>query len=418
MRVLFISPNQGLYNSATNGYGGVGWIAALQQYIEKDSDIELAMAFKHETDSQKKKIGNTTYYPIKAPSKKGIKKLIYYWYGYKKEVNNLWLINKLKDIVLDFKPDIIHIFGTEAEMCCIVGEVDTPCVIHIQGILNPIVNSYFPPGMNEQTFMSLKHVREFWLRNGIVFNYRRMRLAAARELVFINKCRYFLGRTEWDKGITQLYNKEADYYHIDEILRADFYVANKWNYKAGKLQLISTISPNAYKGLDIILNTAKLLKTNNITFCWKVIGVKESYFTRIIEKELNICHNDVNIKYLGVKNSKEIIELLHDSTIYVHPSYIDNSPNSLCEAQYIGVPCLSTNVGGIPTIMENRHEYMVPANAPHQLASKIISLERDLRENRYINPFMEIATNRHNPQIIINSLKAAYHSVINSKKNI
>lgn len=416
MKVLFISPNQGLYDTTVNGYGGAGWIASLQQHIEKDCDTELGITFKHETDSQKKKVGNTTYYPIQSPSKKRIKKLLYYWYGYKKEVFDFSIADKIKEVISDFKPDIIHIFGTESEMCCIVGETDIPCVIHIQGILNPITTTYFPPGMNERTFMSPKHIREFWLRNGIVFNYRRMKLSAERELKFIDKCRHFLGRTEWDRRITLLYNKDADYYHINEILRGDFYNADKWSYKPGNLSLTSTISPNVYKGLDLILKTAKLLKKSNRTFCWTVIGIKESYFTRIIEKELGINHKEVNVRYVGVKNSKEIIEQLYDSTIYVHPSHIDNSPNSLCEAQYLGVPCLATNVGGIPTIMDNRHEYMVPANDPYMLASKIISLGSDLNDNGYVNPYMKTAIARHAPQRIVESLKDAYKNIINSKK--
>ena len=416
MKVLFISPNQGLYSSTTNGYGGAGWIASLQQHVEKVSDIELAMTFKHETDSTKREIGNTTYYPICIPPKKGLKKLSYYWHGYKKEVYDTYIIDKIKEVIVDFKPDIVHIFGTESEMCGIIGETGIPSVIHIQGILNPIINTYFPPGINEKIFMSPRYFREFWLRNGIVFNYRRMKLSAVRELKFLKKSKYFFGRTDWDKRITQLYNDKSEYYHIDEILRTDFYSSSKWSYKAGSLNLLSTISPNAYKGLDLILNTAKLLKMTNKNFNWKVIGIKKSYYTEIIEKELGISHNDVNVTYIGIKNSKEIIENILDSTIYIHPSYIDNSPNSLCEAQYIGIPCLSTNVGGITTIMDNRNEYMVPANDPHLLASRILSLETDLKENRYTNPYMEIAIDRHNPQRIIDTLKNAYSNIINSEK--
>lgn len=417
MKVLFISPNQGLYDTSINGYGGAGWIASLQRHIEKECVIELGITFKHETDSLKRKVGNTTYYPILSPSKKGIKKLFYYWHGYKKELFDFSIANKIREVISDFKPDIIHIFGTESEMCCIVGETDIPCVIHIQGILNPITTTYFPPGMHERTFMSPNYIREFWLRNGIVFNYKRMKLSAGRELRFIEKCKHFLGRTEWDRRITLLYNKDADYYHIDEILRAEFYSADKWSYKPGNQNLTSTISPNAYKGLDLILITAKLLKKSNRTFCWTVIGIKESYFTRIIEKELNINHKDVNVRYIGVKNSNEIIEQLYDTTIYIHPSYIDNSPNSLCEAQYLGVPCLATNVGGIPTIMNNNYEYMVSANDPYMLASRIMSLESDISRDRYVNPYMEIAKARHDPQRIVESLKKVYNNIINNKND-
>ena len=40
--------------------------------------------------------------------------------------------------------------------------------------------------------------------------------------------------------------------------------------------------------------------------------------------------------------------MLLDSHLYVYPSLMDNSPNALCEAQLLGVPCIATYVGGIP----------------------------------------------------------------------
>ena len=45
MRLLILSPSKSLYDSQKEGYNGVGWIASLQQYLEKEQDIELALAF-------------------------------------------------------------------------------------------------------------------------------------------------------------------------------------------------------------------------------------------------------------------------------------------------------------------------------------------------------------------------------------
>ncbi len=417
MKVLFISPNKGLYDSSIEGYNGVGWIAALQYHLERCEDIELAIAFKHNIVAKKEKRGNSTYYPIYKPEKRGFKKLFYYWYGYKKDNYDFSILKDIKEVISDFNPDIIHIFGTESELCCILGETEKPVVVHIQGILNPVLNAYFPPNMNSSTFMSPKYIKEFWLRNGVVFNCQRMQEAAKREYSFIKKCKYFFGRTEWDRSVTELYNPTAGYYHIDEVLRGEFYSAKKWENNASKLTLVSTISSNTYKGLDLVLKTAKLLKERNIDFEWKVIGINNNYFTDIVENELRINYKDVNIGYQGVMDAKSIILLLQKSTIYIHPSYIDNSPNSLCEAQYLGVPCIATNVGGIPTIMNNEYLYMVPANDPFTLAHKIIKLNSDIKENKYNDLFTKVAEERHNPDRIIESIKSSYRHIIKNYEN-
>ena len=41
------------------------------------------------------------------------------------------------------------------------------------------------------------------------------------------------------------------------------------------------------------------------------------------------------------------------SNVFICPSSIENSPNSLGEAQILGVPCVSSYVGGIPDMIPN-----------------------------------------------------------------
>lgn len=413
MKVLIISPSKGLYDSQSDGYNGVGWVASLQQYLEKEQDIELAMAFVTPAPLQKEKRGNTMYYPIHIPDRSGLKKLYYYWQGYKKDVFDKSIVILLKEVIEDFSPDIIHIFGTESNLGYIIGETDVPCVVHIQGILSSVVDVYYPPGFNGKNFKSIKYLREYWLRNGIVFNYQRMRCAAKREREFLSTTNYFIGRTEWDKQLSTLYNPKASYYHVDEILRPYFYEAKKWqNPQSKKIILLSTISSNTYKGLDLILKTASILKSLDIDFRWKVIGINNNYFTRIIEKKLQIFHDAVNINYLGIKDVEEIICSLQQATMYIHPSHIDNSPNSLCEAQYLGLPCIATNVGGVSTIMYNNTEYLIPANDAYLLASKIITLQSTLSKRIDVTVNHERVIERHSPKRVICSLKEAYAEIL------
>ena len=42
-----------------------------------------------------------------------------------------------------------------------------------------------------------------------------------------------------------------------------------------------------------------------------------------------------NITLRGIVSAEELANSLSEATVYVHPSYIDNSPNSICEAQVI-----------------------------------------------------------------------------------
>lgn len=35
------------------------------------------------------------------------------------------------------------------------------------------------------------------------------------------------------------------------------------------------------------------------------------------------------------------------------PSHIENSPNNLCEAMILGMPCIATDAGGTSTLLSN-----------------------------------------------------------------
>ena len=94
--------------------------------------------------------------------------------------------------------------------------------------------------------------------------------------------------------------------------------------------------------------------------------------------------------------------------------YIENSPNAICEAQYLGVPVISTMVGGIASLVRNGKDgKLVAANDPWQLANAIIELVNDPERMRfYSKNTMLFAQNRHNPRNIIEQLLTCYKEIL------
>ena len=133
-----------------------------------------------------------------------------------------------------------------------------------------------------------------------------------------------------------------------------------------------------------------------------------------IEKNERMTFEDNNVKILGMKQPEELIDILCSSNIYVHTAYIENSPNSICEAQYLGLPIISTHVGGIETLLSNGYDgILIPANDPWRMASEIIKLSKDeLMMVEYGRRSMEHAYKRHNPEKILLDLLKCYKDVI------
>lgn len=414
MRVLWIVMDDSLYKSgSSNSYNGCGWILGLKKAMEsyvKDVNVGITFLTNNKTEPFKTQKNDFVYYPIYDKPKNPINKLFYYWHNYKKYNKESHKLELLK-VINDFKPDVIHLFGVENRLAFIINSTEIPVIVHLQGILNPYYNSFFPEGMNK--FSVKLHgifFRELFLKNNICFAYDSMRVRAINERALFQGLRYAMGRTKWDKSITDLLSPNCKYFHIDEILRNEFYLADKWNCEGHeKMKIVSTISETIYKGLDVVFKTAKLLEELNINYEWSVIGVnQDSPFVRLFEKQYKINTSLLPIKFLGVKKACEIIPILLNSSLYIHPSYIDNSPNSLCEAQMIGIPVATCNVGGVSSLIKDGETgWLVPANAPYELAY-LVKHYNDYDIKLISNKEIEEAEKRHAKKHIIDSLLNSY----------
>src|SRR5690606_30330228 len=117
--------------------------------------------------------------------------------------------------------------------------------------------------------------KDIVLRRDLYTEYKLLKKMAKREEVIIKNSYYFFGRTDWDKRTIKLFNNQSQYFHCNEVLRPFIYEA-KWEQKSYEtIKLVTIINPHIYKGLDIILETANLLK-NKLKFEWNIIGLENN----------------------------------------------------------------------------------------------------------------------------------------------
>jgi glycosyltransferase involved in cell wall biosynthesis len=94
-----------------------------------------------------------------------------------------------------------------------------------------------------------------------------------------------------------------------------------------------------------------------------------------LSRELGV---NSHLRFTGRLDNAELPSLYCEATILLNPSRVDNMPNSLLEAMASGVPIVSTNVGGIPYLVENgRTALLVPPGAPDAMADAVLRLLRD-----------------------------------------
>ena len=407
MKILWCTHSLAGFKPEVGGYYGCGWITSLLEQFANLDGIEIGIEFFYSDDAGPIIKDKITYYPITQGKVSVLGKMKTFFGDYsaweREEISHL---DRLQVIVEKFKPDVIHVWGTETDMGLIANRVEVPVIVHLQGLLNPIFNALLPPGVNQSDYIFKDGFSPIKILNNLnALNYWKYKIS--REVRILRSCKNYFGRTHWDKAISRLYSPNGEYYYCSEILRDIFY-HGEWARDTSKTRILSTISSPLYKGADLVLKTAHLLKEYaKIDFEWNLVGVSN---VKLQEKITHIKASEVNVYCRGVKTPEELYQLARKSSVYFHPSYIDNSPNSVCEAQIIGLPVIAVNVGGVSTLIEDKKTgILTPPNEPHMAAMNILNLLDDnkLLVSLSVNS-KEEACKRHNPRGIINSLLSLY----------
>ena len=133
-----------------------------------------------------------------------------------------------------------------------------------------------------------------------------------------------------------------------------------------------------YKGLEILLQAMKIICESEMRMMLVVVGDGElkPEFESLAHK-LNL---DKQVVFVGDISDEMLPSYYGACDVLVLPSK-DMSEGfglTLLEANATGKPCIASDIGGIPGVIENNHNgILVPPNDPNALAQAIISLAKD-----------------------------------------
>jgi len=420
MQVLWFSNTPALGQEYLNqkSLGTGGWMAELDKCMQEV--VELSVAFTYPYSITPFQYGKTMYYPV---------------YTGNIIIENLkqrWL-NKIydKDFLPDYlkvietvKPDIIHIHGTENSFSCIIDQVKIPVVVSIQGNLT-VYYQKFRSGL----FGDFIHTTQYNLDlKSLLFgtpnffrSYKKLGRMSLIEQSNLKKTKHIIGRTDWDRRISRVLSPESNYHTGNEILRDSFY-KNTWNHKTifDKLVIHTTNGNNYYKGFETLCHALTLLIELGLDLEWRVAGIsKNSLINKIVKKQLKQKYPQKGLVLLGSLNEQELVERLKEAHIYVMTSHIENSPNNLCEAMILGMPCIATLAGGTGSMLKDGNEgILIQGGDPWALAGAILEIKNDTEKAiKYGKAAREKALKRHNKESITTNLLEIYKLVKSGQLN-
>lgn len=227
-----------------------GWMYELAKKVGSVQGISLAVATIY-TGKVKKKFDfdNIIYYLLPAKSTKSYQNALeYHW----------------QSVCNEFKPNIVHIHGTEFTqgLSCMRIIPSLNYIISIQGMVS-IYQRYYNAGIG--TWEILKHItfRDLVRFDTIFQGKIDFKRRGKFEKEYIQRTYHVIGRTSWDYAHSKAINPNINYHFCNEILRDSFYTASKWDVNCkNDYTIFISQATYAIKGLHQVLKAVALLKKN------------------------------------------------------------------------------------------------------------------------------------------------------------
>ncbi len=376
MRVLWLCnvmlPVIGEYLNRPYSNAG-GWLTGLSEDLlrSKSEELELAVCFPTSFDEQM-----IEGYIQREEWNRGLR-----YFGFPKHTKNEATYDErtetyLKEVLNEYKPEVVHVFGTEfAHTLAMMRVIENKkrVIIGMQGVLAVCAERY--EANLPKHIVNRYTLRDILKQDNIKNAKRKFQKRAKFEEEALKQAIHVVGRTKFDFEETLKINPNRCYDTLNETLRDVFY-EKRWDISRIESHSI-LVSQGDYplKGLHFIFEAlpeiikkypdVKLYVAGNPIFSQKTWKdrLKISSYGKYLESLIRVNHLENHVIFTGSLQAEKMCDRYLKSHVFVCPSVIENSPNSVGEAMLLGMPVISSKVGGVPDMITNGEEGLLVESA-------------------------------------------------------
>jgi len=342
-----------------------GWISGILMRLAKEKeDVELGICYPVEDSSEEYK---------KEVIIENNKNIICYGFvedtvhteNYGGEV----LEKRLGAIIYDFRPEVLHIFGTEyGHSLAAAKAFDHPehTLVGLQGVISECAKEYMADlPADVQNNVSF---RDWLKKDSMKQQQEKFFLRGEREKDILKLCGNVTGRTDFDKEAAKKMNPQAKYFFMNETMRGEFY-EGQWSRKnCKKHSIFFSQADYPLKGFHYLLQALELVKKKYPDVTVNVAGnslvnyktvkdrIKISAYGKYLRKFVRELELEDKINFLGRLSAEEMKAQYLQCHTFVCASSLENSPNSVGEAMLLGTPVVASCTGGIPSMVDSEKE--------------------------------------------------------------
>ena len=356
------------------------WIVNLVHALGERSDIDLHVVAEsiNVAYSQDVTVENVGYHFVKSPGTLNLSTLYY--------LNVKRLVKKVRAL----QPAVVHAHGCEGSIGLAGVQSGYPCLVSVQGLLTEIVRT-----------------DKNWFGRASL----RMQLLAFNERRVLKQAKYVGTRTDFASEYVKRANPKTQVFYAPEVIARAFFEVDAPLVEPN-LVYVGSIIPR--KDIGTLIQALAIVRQQVSKCRLFIIGSGPDDYVHDLSNEAAQLGVEESVEFLGFLTSASIATLFKKCSVFVLPSLIENSPNSLAEAMCAGLPVVATNVGGIPSIVDdNVTGILSPPRDVDALSNAIIRLlgDKPLRQKMGAAA-REKGRRAYAPDVVANQTMEAYKRIL------
>ena len=128
-----------------------------------------------------------------------------------------------------------------------------------------------------------------------------------------------------------------------------------------------------YKGQQFVIEALGMLKKQGYSnFEYQILGAGDNTYLKGIAAKYGIQDQ---VKFLGsFPHEKVFAWLKEELDVYIQPSLQEGLPRSVIEAMSVALPCIGSDVAGIPELLDSEWVFKRKGNMPEQIAELLLKI--------------------------------------------
>ena len=262
-----------------------------------------------------------------------------------------------------------------------------------------------------------KEKQNAWRKRKSIRNYIKYLTHSFTEFLFLSICPQFIVDTHYVAESIQQYKKEIKLLRcpickvIPQGVNDDFFQLKR-SAQSGQLLSVGSISKR--KGHLLLIEAMAKVVNENPTVKLNILGAlfDTNYYMQMQHsiKEKGLENHITIYPNIGYD---EMLNFYTHAELFVLHTEEESQGIVFCEAMAVGLPIVSTNVGGVPWIVSNAKNGLLSEFGNIDLfADNIIELLRDTELQKEFELNNKEQSLKFNWKTISNEIKAVYDSVI------